>query len=200
MYNPPLHLALQIKQVERHVQHGRVGAQLAQHVMALATMMRGVIEQVQQDQAFLQFQRLSGHVVIAELLRQGSIIMPVHHGAENVVLGDPSLFQRLEIVVQRGRKVIEGLGFAIPAGQPDAFGHDDMIQRCMQVSEKALTVAAAVRFTERPGHVENAGIGPAIISGEVEQVLAHGRVSNRAGPANMLQRGSVIATCHARFA
>ena len=53
MLNPPLQRHSQIKQVEGHIQNGGVGTQLGQHVMALATVMCGVIEQVQQDQALL---------------------------------------------------------------------------------------------------------------------------------------------------
>lgn len=67
--------------------------------MALATVMRGVIEQVQEDQALLQFQGLSGHVVIAELLRQIVCIILVYQGAQYRILFAPRLVQCIEIIV-----------------------------------------------------------------------------------------------------
>lgn len=89
----------------------------------------------------------------------------------------------------------------MPARQPDTFGDNDMVQRRMQASEKALAITAAVHLSEGIGDIKDAGIGPAIISGKVEQVIAHACVSGGRGKlAQTLQYGSVIAACHARFA
>ena len=201
MLYPPLRRHSQIKQVEGHIQNGGVGTQLGQHVMALATVMRGVVEQVQEDQALLQFQRLSGHVVIAELLRQTVCIILVYQGAKHRILFATRLVQCIEIIMQRRCQVVIGLGLAMPARQPDALGDDDMVQRRMQASEKALAITAAVHLSEGIGDIKDAGIGPAIISGKVEQVIAHACVSGGRGKlAQTLQYGSVIAACHARFA
>lgn len=201
MLNPPLQRHSQIKQVEGHIQNGGVGTQLGQHVMALATVMCGVIEQVQQDQALLQFQGLSGHVVIAELPCQFVCIILVYQGAQHRILFAPRLVQCIEIIMQRCRQVVIGLRFTMPARQPDALSDDDMVQRRMQAPEKALAIAAAIDLGEGIGDIKDAGIGPAIISGKVEQVIAHACVSGGRGKlAQTLRYGSVIAACHARFA
>lgn len=76
-----------------------------------------------------------------------------------------------------------------------------MIQGGMQAFEEALAITAAVHLSQGIGDTQNAGIGPAIISGKVEQVIAHACVSGGRGKlAQTLQYGSVIAACHARFA